>query len=240
MVQGVFITGTDTGVGKTHVACMIIRALLNKGIKPGVMKPVETGCVNSGSGLLPADAIMLKSASGVKNDIAEIAPYMFELPLSPYAASMQAGRIIEPNRIIEHYEALRMSSSFIVVEGAGGLLVPICSGTAAGIDKSAYFYSDLVRDLQLPLLIVARPGLGTINHTLLTARCALDEGLRVVGVVLNRSDDDSRDISEETNRILLENICPVPIVASIGYRSGDGVVDENESEKLLSALLSFF
>ncbi|MBN2653888.1 MAG: dethiobiotin synthase [Nitrospirae bacterium] len=238
MTKGVFITGTDTGVGKTFVSCMILRWLVKKGIRPGAMKPVETGCLTTGSGLLPADAASLKAASGMQNDISDIVPYMFDKPLSPYAASMKDGRIIDPRLIISQYVSLKSSFDFMVVEGAGGLLVPVCSGTSAGIGRSAYFYSDLVRDLQLPLLIVARAGLGTINHTMLTVRCALDEGLRVAGVVLNSASGASSDISEETNMSVLANICPVPVIVSIGYLGGDVDTYDDEAERLISVLLS--
>ncbi|MCE5312416.1 MAG: dethiobiotin synthase [Nitrospiraceae bacterium] len=239
MKQGVFITGTDTGVGKTFVTCMLLRSLVNKGIKAAGMKPVETGCKPSGFALVPADGTAIKAAAKMQDNINLIVPYMFEKPLSPYAASMIEGRIVEPAGILDSYAALAKAYDFMVVEGAGGLMVPVCSGTNAGINRSAYYYSDLAGDLELPLLIVARAGLGTINHTMLTVRCALEEGLRVVGVVLNSTSGSAYDISEDTNLQVLRNICPVPVITRLSYAEPENDETRAAVQEIISAVLSF-
>lgn len=239
MKQGVFVTGTDTGVGKTFVTCMLLHGLASKGIRPAGMKPVETGCRFENERLLPADGLAIKAAASMSDDISDIVPYMFDKPVSPYTASMLEGRIIEPEKIIEKYDNLAARYDFVAVEGAGGLLVPVCSAAGAGMDRSAYFYSDMARDLQLPVLIVARAGLGTINHTMLTVRCALEEGLRVVGVVLNSSSGSMYDMSEDTNMQVLGNICPVPVIARLRFAESDSDENRNAVEKIISALLAF-
>lgn len=227
MSKGIFITGTDTGVGKTIVSAAIIRALIKKGVKAGAMKPVETGCTPElrvksrelrAKKLIPSDGMFLKDMAEMDDSLDLIAPVRFEHPLAPMVAAELEKRPIGIKKIIDAYEALSKKYDFMVVEGVGGLLVPISKRQRAkGKRQKAYFVSDLIKDLKLPVIIVARPTLGTINHTLLTVNQALREGLNVLGVIINRHMPPTGDIAEKTNPEVLKELCPVPIIGMLPY-----------------------
>lgn len=170
--KGIFITGTDTGVGKTVITAALALSLKNTGLSVGVMKPVQSG--SSLPGL--TDIEFLRSVLGEKEPSSDDCIYNYEAPLSPHAAAALSGETIDPGRIKSAYGRLASSRDIVLVEGAGGLLVPITDD---------YLMADLARDLSLPLLVVARPGLGTVNHTALTVECARQRGLLVLGVVIN-------------------------------------------------------
>jgi dethiobiotin synthetase len=171
---GVFVTGTDTGVGKTLVACALLRALRARGIDVGAMKPIETGVGPDG----PADAIALRLAAGERDPLADVCPQPFALAAAPTAAARAEGRVVDLAAIDAAHARLRARRDFLVVEGAGGLLVPIAEKLAM---------ADLAERMGLPLLIVARAALGTINHTRLTLESAHRRGLAVAGVVISHS-----------------------------------------------------
>jgi dethiobiotin synthetase len=173
--RGLFVTGTDTGVGKTIVAATLARLLRLKGINVGVMKPVTSGCRGEQGQLVSDDALLLCRAAGlVCND--DVAPYALREPLAPAEAARLDGVRIDADRIRACHDRLSATHDVVIVEGAGGLMVPLAEGL---------LIADLIRLLELPLLVVARPGLGTVNHTLLTCCCARQMGLSVAGVVVN-------------------------------------------------------
>jgi len=174
-VPGLFVTGTDTGVGKTMVAAGLARFFSRCGLTVGVMKPCETGVADVGQP--GADARLLRSAAGSSDSDELLAPYRLQAPLSPSAAAKQAGTIIDPQHIRACYDQVSAGKDLVIVEGAGGLMVPLRGG---------YLMADLVRQLNVPLLVVARPVLGTINHTLLTVFAARAMELPLAGIILNR------------------------------------------------------
>jgi dethiobiotin synthetase len=169
---GLFVTGTDTGVGKTVVACALARALRARGQDPGVMKPVETGVGPAG----PLDALALREAAGVRDSLEEVCPQAFALPAAPAVAAEAEGRRVDLGRIRAAAAALRARHDLLLVEGAGGALVPL----AAGITMA-----DLAGELGLPVLVVARGALGTINHTLLTLEALAEREIPLAGVVVS-------------------------------------------------------
>lgn len=205
---GVFITGTDTGVGKTLIAGALIRVFSSFGPRTGGMKPVETGCSRQGDALIPEDGMFLKTIARMEEPITQIVPYTFEPPVSPMTAAEMSGGSIDPLRIKREFYELKRRYDFMVVEGAGGLLAPM------GQD---YFSLDIPRDLGLPLIVVARPGLGTINHTLLTVRYAISNGLTVAGVIINHVMPPQGTLAEETNPSALKSLLPVPLIGSMPY-----------------------
>lgn len=215
MAKGIFITGTDTGVGKTIVAAGIIRALKKRGINTGAMKPVETGCETGAGALLPADGMLLRDIAGMDEPVEVIAPVRFAHPLSPLVASEIEQRAVDISSIMAARAALAAKYDFLVAEGAGGLMVPIMKKTDAVL-----YMTDLIRALDLPVLIVAGPGLGTINHTLLTVTHALGEGIEVRGVILNFSRPPLNTPAERTNPAVLERLCPVPVLGVVQYSRG--------------------
>jgi len=169
---GIFVTGTDTGVGKTLVACTLIAAFRKAGLRVGAMKPIETGVGEDG----PLDAIALRDAAGCTDPLETICPQQFALPAAPNAAASAEDRIIDLAAIDAAYETLVKGRDRMVVEGAGGLLVPI---------RDDWTMAELAHRLDLPLLIVARASLGTINHTALTLEVAASKELPVLGVIIS-------------------------------------------------------
>jgi dethiobiotin synthetase len=172
--RGFFVSGTDTGVGKTLVACALVRAMRRRGLDVGVMKPIETGVGPEG----PLDARALRATAASAEPLEEICPQAFALPAAPTVAAAREGRSVAVEAIRSAFARLRERHEWLVVEGAGGLLVP------AARDLSM---ADLCRELDLPLLIVGRAALGTINHTLLTWEAAAARSLPVAGVVISHS-----------------------------------------------------
>jgi dethiobiotin synthetase len=207
-VKEIFVTGTDTGVGKTIVAGALAIALKSIGYSVGVMKPIETGCKKIGKRLIPLDAIFLKEAARAKDSLDIINPYRFERPLSPAVAADLEGARIERSLILKSYKTLKKRYEIMIIEGAGGILVPVYKD---------YLFLDLIRDMGTPILIVARPGLGTINHTLLTVRCALENVIEVKGIILNHTKNKKPDPSEETNPIVIKKLSGVPILGIMPF-----------------------
>jgi dethiobiotin synthetase len=173
--HGIFVTGTDTSVGKTIVAATLARLLRMKGVSVGVMKPVTSGCREVNGQLVSDDALLLCQAAGIPFS-EDVAPYRLREALAPADAARIDGVRIDFSAIMASYDRLVSTHQYVIVEGAGGLMVPLSGGL---------LIADLVRELALPLLVVARPGLGTINHTVLTCFAAQQLGLQVAGVIIN-------------------------------------------------------
>lgn len=209
MAKGIFITGTDTGVGKTYVATGIAQALRGT-LDVGVMKPVETGCPTRKGSLVPGDALQLIKASTVRDDLDLVNPYRFSKPLAPYVAAVFEGRKVGISRIMKAFQVLKQRHEYMIVEGAGGLMVPI---------TKKHTYLDLAQDMGLPVLIVARPGLGTINHTFLTLSALRARRIPIAGVVINYAQDTVKGIAERTNPATIEKIAGVPILAVLEHQS---------------------
>lgn len=171
--DGVFITGTDTGVGKTVITAALAWSLSRAGKSVAVMKPVQTGTSLPGM----TDIEFVETVLGTKHNPGDACIYSLSEPLSPLAASGVSGIEIDTGKIIDAYRRLRASNDVVIVEGAGGLLVPI---------KDDYMMCDLASDLGLPLIVVARPGLGTLNHTSLTVESARRRGIGVLGIIISR------------------------------------------------------
>ncbi len=199
---GVFVTGTDTGVGKTVVSCALASGLRARGVDVGVMKPAETGVPADG----PMDARALRAAAAVSDPLDRICPQTFALPAAPTVAAAHEGRSVDVGAIDAAHRALREAHDFLVVEGAGGLRVP----AAEGLDMAG-----LAARLGLPILLVARAALGTINHTRLTLEALRTEGLPLVGVVINHvdgplSEADALNLRALTDEIIEDLVGVVP------------------------------
>jgi len=172
--RGLFVTGTDTGVGKTFVSCLLLAGLRARGLRAAGLKPVETGVGPDG----PQDAQALRRASGARLPLAAHCPLALPLPAAPEVAAAAAGVAIDLGALDAAHAALAARHDFVLVEGAGGIRVPL----GAGLDMA-----DLAARWRLPLLVVARAALGTVNHTLLTLREAEARGLAVAGVVISHA-----------------------------------------------------
>jgi dethiobiotin synthetase len=195
-LRGLFVTGTDTGVGKSVVAACVCAALAARGERVAAFKPVVTG-LEEEPGEFGHDHELLASAAGAGQAPEDVAPCRFGPPVSPHYAAELAGERIEPAQLLEAARAHEL----LVCEGVGGLLVPITTG---------YLVRDLAIDLALPVVVVARTGLGTINHTLLTVEAARTAGLHVAGVVMTPWPDEPADI-ERSNRETIERLAGVTV-----------------------------
>lgn len=216
MSKGIFVTATDTGVGKTVVSAAIVLALKRSGIKAGAMKPIETGCVRKNGILEPSDGTFLKKVARMDDSLELITPVRFEMPLAPYIASQREGFPVELENIFNAYRMLAEKYDFMVVEGIGGVLVPLAGAATAKVPHT-YFVVDLINDLKLPAVVVTRPALGTINHTLLTVSQLLDEGVDVAGIIVSFSTPAQGTIAEKTNLQALSELCPVPVIGIVPY-----------------------
>ena len=174
MTRGWFVTGTDTGVGKTVVSCGIARACREQGLDVGVMKPSETGVEAAG----PLDAQALRDAAGCEDPLELICPQTFAMPAAPTVAAAAEATQVDPAAIRSAWKTLAARHEVMVVEGAGGLLVPVWDGARM---------ADLAAELGLPVVVVARAALGTINHTLLTLEALEQRGLPLAGVVISHA-----------------------------------------------------
>jgi len=207
-VGGIFITGTDTGVGKTVATAGLGLAMRERGVDVGVMKPIETGAPLVAGRRVGEDAATLWRLLAPGDPIEDVNPVALALPAAPSAAAKHAGVDIDLTRIRECYARLSARHELVLVEGAGGLLVPIDDKTTM---------ANLALALDLPLVVVARTRLGTINHTLLTLREAERCGLRVLGVVLNGYDPASAALSgaDAHNLDELRDRIEVPVLAEL-------------------------
>ncbi|HEX6582012.1 MAG TPA: dethiobiotin synthase [Thermoleophilaceae bacterium] len=195
-MRGVFVTGTDTEVGKSVVAASICAALAARGERVGAFKPVVTG-LDDEPGPFGYDHELLASAANAGQGPDDVAPYRFGPPASPHLAAELAGERIEPAHLLE----VARAHELLVAEGVGGLLVPITTG---------YLVRDLAIDLGLPVVVAARTGLGTINHTLLTVEAARTAGLKPAGVVMTPWPEEPAEI-ERSNRETVERLARVPV-----------------------------
>lgn len=219
MAKGFFVTGTDTGVGKTIIAGALIKAIQYLGQRTGGMKPVESGCSSEGDVLIPLDGMFLKQYAGMNESITMVTPCCLRSPLAPLPASEIDGMPVHKIEIRRAFDILASEYETIIVEGIGGLMVPITKD---------YFTIDLMKDFDLPVVVVARPGLGTINHIMLTVQYALKDGLKIAGVILNYSQSPENSLAEKTNPQLLEQICHAPVIGIFPYLKK---IDEQEIAK---------
>jgi dethiobiotin synthetase len=201
--RGIFVTGTDTDVGKTFVTAGIAAVLHNQGVDVGVFKPMMSGLKREDP---KSDASILKEFSLDKRPLDEINPYQFDEPLAPYVAQKRQGCLISLEEVLDHWEHSKNSHDFMLVEGAGGLAVPLGKN---------FLVADLAYQIAFPVLVVARPSLGTVNHTLLTISYARTIGLEVVGVIINGLNEMTSGVAEETNPALIEEVCNVPVLGII-------------------------
>jgi len=205
--RGVFITGTDTGVGKTVVATGLVRALVAQGRRVAVMKPIASGSERTSEGLRNEDALALMAVSNVLAPYAIVNPYCFEPPISPHIAADDVGIRIDLAQIRRSFESLAERSDWLVAEGAGGWLAPI--GAATSI-------RDLAQTLHLPVVMVVGLRLGCINHALLTKLAIESHGARFAGWVANTIDPEMARRTENLETLIrLIGEPPLAIVPSL-------------------------
>ncbi|OUM86447.1 MAG: dethiobiotin synthase [Bacillus thermozeamaize] len=204
-MKGLFVTATDTEVGKTVVTGGLAAALKARGYRVGIVKPVQSGHPADHPN---GDAMRLKWLAELSHAPEEIVPYAFHAPVAPWIAARREGKMIDQNRILAHVRRIASSVDILLVEGAGGLMVPL------GKDWSI---ADLARAIGFPLLIVARPHLGTVNHTVMTVQTARSYGLHPVGVVLNGYRIEETDPSIADNPAMIELFGKIPVLGRLPW-----------------------
>jgi dethiobiotin synthetase len=228
--KGFFVTGTDTGVGKTLIAGGIARILSEAGSKVGVFKPVGSGCTYQHEGLVNADSEFLRMCSGQHFPLSVINPVGYVTPAAPLVCAEHENRAIDFDVIVKAYGEIAGQSDVMIVEGIGGIRVPI----SPGVDVL-----ELAKAFAMPVVIVTRPDLGTINHTLLTIDAVRAAGLEIAGVVISGYDIDSAGLAEESAAGLIEE-CGEVEVLSIVPKDQESNVEENRLGELVIEALNDF
>ncbi|MBB6217217.1 dethiobiotin synthetase [Anaerosolibacter carboniphilus] len=208
MAKGIFIVGTDTDVGKSVITAGLVYLLRKNGYRGVSYKAVQSGGIEEDGRLISADARFVNLVAGLEEDQENINGYCLRTPVSPHLAAKLEGVKLEKAVILKKYQALCKKYDYVIAEGSGGLVVPL-------IDE-AYMVYDFIKELDLPLLVVARTGVGTINHTVLTVKHARQMGLEVKAIVMNGY---RGSIAEEDNIKMVERLTGVPVL---------GVIDQLE------------
>ena len=208
--KGYFISVTDTGVGKTVVTACLLAFYRKHSINTGIMKPIETGINPNCSSEANSDAKFLLTVSGNQDTLEEVCP----IRLKPSASPLQAARIqdqsLSIDSILEKFHRLQKKYDQVLVEGIGGLLVPL---------KADYLVLDLIKEMQLPLIIVSRFSLGTLNHTLLTLKAAQVATIEIAGIILNHSENRPLNEVELGQKALIEELSGVPVIGQCPFIS---------------------
>ncbi len=205
-IPGLFVTGTDTGVGKTVIAGAIANWLYSRGRRVAVLKPVATGCVKRREGLVSEDAEFLAVCSKTPHPLDLICPQRYLEPLAPSVAAARANQPLDWEAIQRSIRLMSSGSDVMIVEGVGGIMVPM---------DQKHLVLNVAQMLGVPAVVVARPSLGTINHTLLTVKALKDAGVAVAGIVINEYPAESASIAEETNPRELEKWAKAPVLAIV-------------------------
>ena len=185
-MKSFFVTGTDTGIGKTAFTCGLASLLRVSGIDVGVMKPFATG-IPQKNGFQSEDVSMLVNSSGVSDPESLVNPYFFAIPASPYSAAKKLGRQIDLDLVLSSFDKLRSTHDVMLVEGIGGIMTPILKD---------YFVIDLIKDLNLDAMVVIGSKIGAINHTMLTIDACKKHGIRILGLIINQTDKNGYDLDE--------------------------------------------
>jgi dethiobiotin synthetase len=206
-MKGFFITATDTGVGKTEVGAYIAKMFFEKGLKVAVMKPVASG-VNK----ICKDAEILRRMSSSRESFDHINPVALKLPLAPLVAYRLEKKNIDMKVVWERFRRLSKNNDLTIVEGIGGLMVPIYKK-----ENKVFYVLDMILKMRLPVIVVTRPNLGTINHTLMTLNILKNNKVNVAGIIFNHTSRVKRDISEKTNPGIIEELSGVKVLGVMGY-----------------------
>ncbi|MBQ1437288.1 MAG: dethiobiotin synthase [Ruminococcus sp.] len=222
MTRGIFITGTGTDVGKTYITALIVKKLRESGINCGYFKAAMSGCERGGDGkLIPGDALHVKNISGTPQPLDEMCPYVYENAVSPHLAAKLEKKNVELDIVKKSFEKLCGEYDFIAAEGSGGIMCPIRYDS-----DHVIMLEDVIKTLDLPCLIVADAGLGTINSVTLTVSYMRSHGLDVKGVIFNHFHKGS--VMEEDNLRMCRELANIRIIACACDGDGDIDIDVGE------------
>ncbi|MCB2187024.1 MAG: dethiobiotin synthase [Deltaproteobacteria bacterium] len=214
MARGVFVTGTDTEVGKTVVSAALVLALRDEGVDAGYLKPVASGGVELGGRLISPDALTVARLTGLPDPLDQLSPYCLKHPLAPLVAGRLEGWKTPISQVLKVTHQAMTSHDFTVVEGVGGVMVPV---------TSRHILLDLIVDLGFPVIIVGRPGLGTINLTLLTIHAVRDRGVKVLGFIFSGPDPNlPEDPAITHNPGIITEFSGIPYLGNLPWRTQAG------------------
>lgn len=225
--KGLFITATDTGVGKTLVSGAIANILTQKGKKIGVFKPVATGCKKIKGKFISEDAEFLAACIDNKIPTDIITSVKYKIPASPLACEMAESKKVDFEKILATYKQICRSTDFVIVEGIGGVKVPITRN---------FDVLDFAKALKLPIVLVARAKLGTINHTLLSIDAIRQKGLSLAGIIINGYDKKTKDFAEKTNAAIIKKLGKVKILAIVPYDKKVNIEKKTTGQKVIKVL----
>lgn len=224
--KGLFITGTDTEVGKTLVTGAIASVLRQQGLRVGVFKPIASGCIKRREGLVSIDSEFLAHCAESPFSLEQITPVRYAEPLAPIVAAERSDRPIDWEAIAVSYRYIASHSDVVLVEGIGGVLVPL---------EETLSVLELMGAFQLPVVIVGRSGLGTLNHTLMSWQLCRDQGLSVAGIVLNQYPANNPTLAEETNPSVLAEWTGKAVTAIIPEDKASSVETGTIGENVIAA-----
>ena len=208
MSKGLFITGTGTDIGKTYITGLLLKKLNENGHNCAYYKAAMSGNERDNDGnLILGDAVHVKNVSGITQPIKEMCPYVYETAVSPHLASIIEGSLIDMDIIRNNYISLTSKYDYIIAEGSGGIICPL------RYDNNKIFLEDVIRMLNLPCIIIADAGLGTINSVVLTVEYMNSHNIPVKGIILNHF--HAKNIMEEDNKKMCEALTNVPVIACV-------------------------
>lgn len=220
MSKGLFITGTGTDVGKTYVTGLIVKKLIENDKKAAYYKAAMSGNIRNSEGkIIPGDAMCVVNASGTKQDVDSMCPYIYETAVSPHLASRLEGNPVRLDTVMSGYSRLGSDYEYITVEGSGGILCPI------NFDGDKIWLEDVIKAMDIPCIIVADAGLGTINSVVLTYEYMKQKNIECGGIIFNNY--RKGDICQEDNRIMCEYMTGLKVLACVGAGDTDIEIDND-------------
>lgn len=212
MAKGIFIVGTDTDIGKTIVTAALMYVLRNKGYNATYFKAALSGALKISDEFIPGDTKFVSDVSRLKESYENMTPYVYGTAVSPHLASRLENNPIDLDIVKEKYNYLKEKYDFIVAEGSGGIVCPLID-----YEIGVYTIGDLIKDLNMSVIIVAGAGLGTINHTVLTAKYIENLGIKIKGIIINKYEED---LFYDDNIEMIEKITQLPIIGRLEYIKG--------------------
>ncbi|WP_097028157.1 dethiobiotin synthase [Clostridium peptidivorans] len=207
MAKGVFIVGTDTDVGKTVVTAGLMHVLRSNGYNATYFKAALSGALEIEDKLIPGDTKLVSEVSKLEESYENITPYIYKTAVSPHLAAKLEGNPIDLDIVREKYAFLKKKYDFIIAEGSGGIVCPLIDD-----ERGLYTLENLIKDLDMSVIIVARAGVGTINHTVLTVRAIENLGINIKGIIINNYKED---LVCDDNIKIIEKITKVPIIGKL-------------------------
>lgn len=218
MSKGIFITGTGTDIGKTYVTALIVKKLVDEGLKSTYYKSALSGADIIDNKIVPGDAKYVCDIAGLKNDPNSLVSYIYKRAVSPHLATKYEGNPLDLNKVLDDFNSLKKENDYIVVEGSGGIICPIVYE-----ENKKIMLEDIIKKLNLDTILIADAGLGTINQIVLTAEYMKSKNINIKGIILNNFIED--DYMHIDNKKMVEDMLNIPVIAT---------VKENDSELLIS------